>query len=126
MFENCKKVTKVINDKVITVQSVNTTNSGIIYERGDGYVYLISYYTCVAVYDIAKHAMYRTWMGYTQTTAKHVGLFCKYINEKYNNGLNAFTYHDWKCNNSNACDRKEYWYPALVVEEARVRIPYKY
>lgn len=125
MFENCKKVESTIYNRPVILQSINTTNTGVIYERGDGYVYLISYYTCVAVYDIVKHAMYRTWMGYTPTTAKHVALFCRYINEKYNYGLNAFTYHDWKCNNSNATDKMEYAYHITVVDETRLRIPCK-
>ena len=125
MFENCKKVEKTIGNRHVTFQSVNTTNTGVIYERGDGFVYLISYYTCVAVYDIAKRAMYRTWLGYTPTTAKHVGLFCKYINEKYNDGLHAFTYYDWKNCHSNALDKQEYAWLSGVVEETRFRIQYK-
>ena len=104
MFENCKKVTKEINGHTITVQAINTTRTGLIYENGYGFVFLTSYHTCVAVYDIAKHAMYRTWSGYSATIARHVGLFCKYINEKYNDGLHAFDYYDWKAATCNFFD----------------------
>ena len=125
MFENCKKVERTINNRHVTFQSINTTNTGVICERDDGYVYLISYNTCVAVYEISRHRLYRTWTGYSATTAKHVGLFCKYINEKYNDGLCAFTYFDWKNRTSYELDKMEYAWLDAVVRETRLRIRYK-
>ena len=124
MFENCKKVKSTLYSTSISFKSINTTNTGVICEY-DGYVYLISYNTCVAVYEISGHRLYRTWFGFSQTTSRHISLFCKYINEKYNDGLMAFTYYGWKNRNSNALDKLEYISLSRVVQETRLRIQYK-
>ena len=96
-------------------QAINTTNTGVIYDQGDGYLFLISYDICVAIYSIERNYIYRAWDGFSATSAKHIGLFCKYINEKYNNGLSAFNYYDWKESKPNHGFDKKCYHIALLV-----------
>lgn len=80
--------------------------------------YLISYYTVVAVYDMKTATIYRTWNGWTRTTARHVSLFAKFM---HNDSAANFTYFDWKC--AQNIDGAQILPLDWLVRDARIKIP---
>lgn len=55
--------------------------------------YCLSYYTIVAVYDMKREKLYRTWPDWSRSTSHHISLFAKYL---YKECSANFTYYDWK------------------------------
>lgn len=85
---------KTINLRDYEITQLVTTGTGLlVHEINSGIYYCISYDTIVAVYDNVSRTLYRTWDGFSRTTAKHIGLFCHAVNAVCSESI---SYFQWK------------------------------
>ena len=82
-----------LNGRNYAITPLVTTKRGLHVDINDGYLYCVSYYTVVCVYDIANDVLIRTWTDYSATTAKHIGTFLRMVNSEYGT---HYSYYDWK------------------------------